>query len=135
MTITRCSDKRCKICISYLQTDSTFTLASGKVWNVKCKMTCNSKNVIYFLKCNQCDGNVSYIGKTNNLRLRTNQHISTCRTGRGSDIFDQHVHNCTDNLSEPYFKLFLLLSLNNEQSLIPYETHFHSLGYDTMNAP
>ncbi len=97
-------------------------------------MSCQSKNVIYFLKCNRCDGKVSYIGKTNNLRFRTNQHISTCRTGIGSDKFDQHVHMCKGKqLAAPYFKLYLLLKLKEEKMLLSYESHFHKLGFDTMN--
>ena len=97
-------------------------------------MSCKSKNVIYFLTCISCNGRVSYIGKTNNIRNRTNQHISTCRTGNGSDQFDQHVHRCkAPDMKEPYFKLFLMIQLKNEQSLLTYESHFHRLGYDTLN--
>lgn len=129
----KCNDKRCKICEMYLQTDESFKLASGKVWHTKCNMTCQSKNIIYFLTCNRCDGKVSYIGKTTNLRLRTNQHISTCRTGNGSDKFDKHVNQCGNSeLQEPFFKLYLMLKVK-EEMLVTYESHFHKLGYDTMN--
>ena len=108
--ITKCNDVRCKICPMYLQSQPSFTLSSGKVWHVKSNITCSSKNVIYYLKCNRCDGKDTYIGKTNNLRLRTNQHISTCRTGNGSNIFDQYsldsetaaggvlINRCSENL-------------------------------------
>ena len=132
-SITLCKDLRCKICQLYLQTDQSFETASGKIWNVKCNMSCHSTNVIYFLKCNRCKGKVSYIGKTNNLRYRTNQHISTCRTGNGTNQFDLHVYNCNQTTSEPFFKLYLLLTLKNENDLLSYESHFHKLGYDTMN--
>ena len=102
-SITLCKDKRCKICQFYLQTDLSFSTASGKVWNVKCNMSCNSINVIYFLKCNRCKGKVSYIGKTNNLCFRTNQHISTSRSGNGSNQFDQHVFNCNQKCLRTVF--------------------------------
>ena len=133
--ITKCNDKRCKICTMYLQTNESFLLSNGKRWIVKCEMSCHSKNVLYLLKCNRCDGLQTYIGKTNNLRLRTNQHISTCRTGNGTDKFDQHVFNCSGhgNSQEPYFKLFLLMELKYEKNLLTYESHFQKLGYDTMN--
>ena len=118
----------------YLQSQPSFTLSSGKVWHVKSNITCSSKNVIYYLKCNRCDGKDTYIGKTNNLRLRTNQHISTCRTGNGSNIFDQHVHHCkNEDLEKPFLKLHPLLALKDEHCLLSYESHFHSLGYDTLN--
>ena len=133
--IVKCNDIRCKICSMYLQCVDSFPTATGKTWEIKCKMSCNSKNIIYFLTCNRCNGNVSYIGKTVNLRRRTNGHISSCRTGNGSDIFDRHVYNCIQGPHvEPYFKLFLMMK-TEERSLLTYESHFHSLGYDTMNRP
>ena len=132
--IKKCTDPRCKICKLYLQTVDEFEMANGKIWKVKCNMNCNSKHIIYFLKCTGCEGKVSYIGKTNNLRLRTNQHISTCKTGVGTDKFDQHVHQCKPNLKEPYFKLFLMMKLKDNNKLLTYESHFHTLGYDTMNS-
>lgn len=132
--ISKCKDIRCKICKLYLQTDTSFQTSSGKIWHVKCNMSCKSTNAIYFLKCNRCDGKVTYIGKTNNVRLRTNQHISECRTGVGTDIFDKHVHHCNGKpLQEPYFKLYLLLTLKDVQMLLTYEKHFQQLGFDTMN--
>ena len=134
--ITNCNDKRCNICKYYLQHTTEFTLSNGNLWEVKRNMSCNSKNVIYYLSCNQCNNSTTYIGKTNNLRLRTNQHISTCRTGRGSDKFDQHVFNCGNSAPvQPYFKLYLMLELKNEDALLTYEKHFHNKRYDTMNAP
>lgn len=62
--ISKCNDRRCKICTMYLQTDESFLLSNGKRWIVKCKMTCHSKNVLYFLQCNRCNGLQTYIGKT-----------------------------------------------------------------------
>ena len=125
--------KTCKICSQYLQFTNEFTTTTGKIWVTKCEMNCNSKNVIYYLKCNFCD-TASYIGKTNDLRSRTNVHISSCRTGNGSDIFDQHVFKCRkNNNNEPYFKLYLMMKLKTDAALLTYESHFHSLGYDTFN--
>lgn len=133
--ISKCTDKRCKLCALYLQTDESFILANKKTWFVKRRMSCQSKNVIYYLTCNRCNGIETYIGKTNNLRFRTNQHISTCRTGNGSDKFDQHVNKCNESMDlvEPFFKLYLLLELKDEKNLLTYESHFHKLGFDTMN--
>ena len=133
--IEKCNDKRCNICKQYLQHTTNFTLSNGNLWTVRRNMSCKSKNVIYFLSCNQCNNSTTYIGKTNNLRFRTNQHISTCRTGRGSDKFDQHVFNCGNSAPiEPYFKLYLMLELKSEDALLTYEKHFHGKCYDTMNA-
>ena len=52
------------------------------------------------------------------------------------DKFDKHVFNCrqkNNKNSEPYFGLYAFLTLKNESKLLPYESHFHRLGYDTMN--
>ena len=78
----------------------------------------------------------SYTGKTNNFRFRLNQHISEIRTGNTTDRFDKHVITCKHNsaiIREPYFKAYAFIKLPNEQLLIPYESYFHSLGFDTMN--
>ena len=132
--ISKCRDSRCNICKMYMQFVDEFPTATGKMWKIKSPMSCNSKNknVIYYLKCNRCD-QTTYIGKTINIRSRTNQHISSCRTGKGTDIFDQHVFSCnTKPHKEPYFKLYLMMT-SDEHSLLTYESHFHRLRYDTMN--
>ena len=49
------------------------------------------KNVIYHLKCNGYNRNTSYIGKTTNLHLQMNNHISANRHGKFNNIFDNHV--------------------------------------------
>lgn len=135
-TINKCTDPRCKICSSYLQFTTEFQLSNGKTWHTKSTLSCNSKNVIYYLTCNQCQANTTYIGKTNNIRLRTNQHISSCRTGNGTDKFDAHVYNCQGTPpKEPYFKLFLMMKLQSDSALLTYEKHFHSKNYDTLNTP
>ena len=132
--VSKCSDKRCKICQMYLQFVSSFTTSSGYVWHIKSTLSCHSKNVIYYLTCNRCDGKVTYIGKTVNLRLRTNGHISSCRLGKSTDIFDNHVFNCDGGkpLVEPFFKLYLFMS-TPENTLLTYESHLQSLGHDTLN--
>ena len=89
-------------------------------WHVKCHITCNSINTIYYLVCSCCN-NTSYIGKTNNLRKRMNCHISEIRTGNTTDLFDKHVIKCKNlhNLSkEPFFKIYALITLPNEESLL-----------------
>ena len=129
----KCSDSRCKICNLYIKECQSFTLSNGKEWIIKCHITCNSTNVIYFLKCTDCD--TTYIGKTNNFRLRMNGHILSCRNGNSSDRFDNHVFNCLkgEEKTEPYFQIFALMTLNDVNKLITYEKYFHRQGFDTMN--
>ena len=130
----KCKDKKCKICRSYIQECKSFKTANGTMWEIRCHIDCNSINVIYYLICNACN-NVTYTGKTDDLRARTNNHITGCRHGKGSNKFDNHVFSCMKSspINEPYFKLFAYLKLSDYQKLRGYENMFHRRNYDTMN--
>ena len=77
--IVLCNNNRCKLCKLYLQPVTSFTTATGNTWNIKSHITCDSKNMVYFLSCNLCNGDMNYIGQTTNLRQRMNNHISISR--------------------------------------------------------
>ncbi len=140
--VVKCKDKRCKICRLYLQEELSIEMANGFVWKIKCKVTCQSPNILYYLKCNFCNQSTTYIGKTDDTRKRTNNHISGCRLGNSSNIFDNHVHACGNlalltnkkrNAKEPFFNLHILLACNDYNKLLCYEAKFHVLDMDTMN--
>ena len=121
-----CTDKRCKLCsLKYVQNAMSFETADGVISNIKSHINCNSTNVIYYLKCNMFDGNTTYIGITKTkLRIRTNNHITCCCNGSGSNIFDNHVFRCgTQNncLKPPYFQVYAFMKLSSEQKIITYE--------------
>ena len=84
-----------------------------------------------------CNGKTSYVGKTStSLRKRMNNHISGCRTGRTTDVFDLHVHHCrlqNKNLSPPYFKVYAFMSLKSPDKLLVYEKSLQRRGFDTLN--
>ena len=140
---TKCSDKRCKICRLYLEEESTITMANGTIWEIRSRPNCNSLNIIYYLICSFCSYE-SYLGKTDDTRERTNNHISDCRHGTGGD-FDKHVFSCgrlaeikdikERNKKEPFFKLHIMLECNDYQKLLDYERKFQNSGMDTMNRP
>ena len=140
----KCSNSNCKICRLYLQDVSTITMSNGTIWDIRCRPTCSSLNIIYFLICSFCNQE-SYIGKTDDTRDRTNNHISDCRHGTGTGAFDKHVHKCGKlseipdikerNKKEPFFKLFIMLECNNYHKLLDYERKFQNAGMDTMNRP
>ena len=132
----KCNRKNCIICKLYIQEGNNFTCSNGKKWHIRRHITCNSKNVLYYLICNMCNA-VSYTGKTIELRARTNNHIHCCKTGTGPNTFDHHVFSCGNKnncLNEPFFKLYTFMIVNDEASLIPYERWLHKQKYDTMNA-
>ena len=133
--IFRCNDKRCKLCALYIKPCKSFTTANGYEWVIRSHITCQNKNVIYFLKCLACKGKTSYTGRTNNERNRMNCHISECRSGITSDIFDRHCHKCMKENNyhdEPFFEIYIFMSL---KQLATYEKYLHQRGFDTLNAP
>ena len=136
--ITLCGRDICKICELYLQECDSFTTSNGTLWEIRCHIQCSSKNVLYYLICNFCSIE-SNVGKTDDLRARTNNHITCCRHGSGSDLFDLHVHSCAKSkkkpLIEPYFKLYVFMELTNYESLRNHERRLHLQGMDTINKP
>ena len=129
-----CSN-RCKLCRLYIQEGDQFSTSNGIVWHIKCHINCNSTNVLYYLSCNYCNGRTTCIGKTStSLRIRTNNHISDIKTGNTNDRFDMHVRHCSNlQLTEPFFKLYALMSLKDSSKLLVYERMYHKLKYDSMN--
>ena len=135
-----CTDKRCNLCYKgYIQQCSSFITANGETWTIKSHINCNSKNVLYYLKCNMCKTDIieSNTGKTETrLRDRMNNHISDTRTGRTTDKFDLHVHQCGINnhcLKPPFFKVYAFMKFTSSRKLITYERYLHKKRYDTMN--
>ena len=110
-------------------------LTRAEFSSIREKIMCNSKNVLYFLKCSICNL-TTYTGKTNNFRLRMNNHISECRTGNTCDRFDIHVFNCrkiNNYHTEPYFKIYAFMTVKHENMLLSYEAYLHKKQYDTLN--
>ena len=119
----KCLKPRCKLCSNnYIQECQRFETSNHKIWEVRCRITCDSINVLYFLTCNMCNGNTTKLGKTStSFRARLNNHVSSCRTGETSDIFDKHVFSCgTANncLREPFCKAYAFLVLRDADKLI-----------------
>ena len=134
--IFKCEDKRCKVCKLYLQECESFMTAKPYNWKVRCHVTCNSKNALYYLVCTSCEKE-SNTGKTDDLRARTNNHITACRHGKSSDKFDNHVYKCQNKDGkiprEPYFRLYVFMVLSNYEKLRNYERKLHLEGHDTIN--
>ena len=134
--IFRCHRPNCKICQLYLQEVSSFVCSNGERWEVRCRVTCQSKFTLYYLKCNMCNY-ATYTGRKVDLRERTNNHITCCRHSNGTDKFDLHVYNCgirNRNLREPFFKMYVFMTVNCEQKLMLYERMLHRKKLDTMNS-
>ena len=118
-----CTDKKCKLCRIYIQECNSFITHNNTEWRIKSDINCNSINVLYFLKCKKCPNQerpVSNTGKTfTRLRDRMNNHITFCRLGGSSDLFDNHVFECKQNSSnpdeEPYFHVYAFMTVKEEK--------------------
>ena len=72
-SITSCN--KCDICKNFLVSDTNFKCkVTGRVYNVKSKLTCNSPNVAYLISCPNCDD--QYVGSELDLKSRFRIHKS-----------------------------------------------------------
>ena len=131
-----CGSEACQTCKSYLRC-SSFVPSKGETWEVNFYDSCNSLwymwyNVVYFLKCD----NATYTEKKENFRNRTNDHISKCRTGKSTNKFDIHVHQCSLNHTprEPFFKAHIFMVLNDYNKLLNMERKLHLNYYILLRA-
>ena len=70
-------------------------------------------------------------------KTRMNNHRSNCRTGRTSDVFDKHVHECmaaNNSFNDPFFEIRAFMKLSTADKLITYENEFHKREYATINS-
>ena len=130
-----CKSKKCILFRNYIQECKSFITSNNVQYIIRSHITCNSLNIIYYLRCLCCNRKVTYSGRTSELRGRMNNHISECRTGNTTDIFDKHVLKCKQNSTreEPFFEILAFLQVKEAYMLPAYEKHIHSLKYDTMN--
>ena len=60
-----------------------------------------------------------------------NNHITACRYRTSTDKFDSHVFKCINKndhvAKEPYFKVYVFMTVNNENKLLCYECYFHKM--------
>lgn len=134
------SSSGCELCsMGYIKECTSFYTSNGINWNIRSHINCNSKNVLYFLTCLKCVGEnrITKTGKSiTTLRARMNNHRSNCRTGRTSDVFDRHVHECmkeNKSFDEPLFEIRAFFKLSSPDKLLTYEDEFHRRKYAIIN--
>ena len=133
-----CNPNRCELCrFGYIQNCTTFTTTNGTEWTIKSHINCNSRNVVYYLECLMCNGQMTKTGKTKTrLRERINNHRSESRSGKTTDVFDMHCHKCGAHKGkavEPYFRVRAFMKLNSPEKLLTYEKLFHERQYAVIN--
>ena len=128
------SNKNYKLCALYIKPCASFKTSNNVIWYFRSHIICESKNVIYFLKCTSCNYSTTYIGKTADLRSRMNNRITSCRLEGSTDKFDNHVFYCIQNQKqEPFFQILTFMKLADGQNLLFYEKLLQNRGYDTLN--
>ena len=137
----RCKRPNCKLCRLYIQECSSFVTSNGKTWEIRSHVTCHSINALYYLKCLWCPETYeteTYTGKTEVIRDRMNNHISSCKLGTGTNEFNKHVYGCRKKHSEsaePWFHIYVFFTIKDPSLLESYERYLHRLSLDTMNRP
>jgi len=119
--IFKCKKPRCTLCNNIQETEKISFKNFTKEFFIKSHINCDSKCVIYLLKCTGCEG--EYIGQTTNLRNRMivhRQHIKekTLNTG-----LTKHIINCKDN-TQKSFLLYPFYQCFNSEDLLAKEDYF-----------
>ena len=80
------------------------------VWEYRRFFNCDSKNVIYVLKCRKCWK--FYIGETGDLKIRTRKHKSDINHPKNSFCreLSEHLRSCS---SSPHFMIFPILYVDD----------------------
>ena len=82
-------------------------------WHYRRFFSCDSKDVLYVLICNNCD--FFYIGQTEELKLRTRKQKSDVihPNNRNSKKCSEHLRTCS-KMKEPYFNIYPFLYEENK---------------------
>lgn len=127
-----CHNSRCSICSQILEGDN-YKFNCGFVYkNSGDVLTCNSTDVIYVLRCSTC--HAEYIGETNNLRRRMNNHRSDIRQNRRQCRATDHFVKCGTDLK--VCNRFTIFPLERESDTLvrkAKESYYINLFLPVMN--
>lgn len=75
----------CKICIYSTFTSSVFNFVNNNQYRILHRLTCQSRNVIYFIVCKKCF--IGYVGQTSRaLSQRISQHVYDIRSKQETPV-------------------------------------------------
>lgn len=114
----KCQDARCGTCPYIQETKSVKITSTGRTFNIKTKMNCKTKNVLYIITCNGC--NEQYVGMTNDRllsRVRVHKSQINNPTYRHLGV-SKHLYACPT--TEPRFTItpFFKISDSTAEGLI-----------------
>ena len=93
--VSRCKNKRCKICNILIEGRNFKFKHSTSIFEIKRNLTCTSKNVVYVLQCDNCKE--EYIGSTKQLNHRISLHKSNIKLPQNRVLFvSRHIFDCSE---------------------------------------
>ena len=92
--VTKCNNKQCKIYDIIIEGKSySFKIPETKFKIIK-NSSCNSKNVVYIIECNECKE--IYIGSTQALNTRISLHKSNIKIEENRKVnVSKHLYQCS----------------------------------------
>ena len=113
----KCNKPRCTLCSKIIE-GTSYEFNNSEQFIIQRELTCDSKNVIYVLKCNGC--NLNYIGVTNDLRKRIANHKSNVKVENNRMLnVSIHIHECANK-----FQFMPIYQNHNYDKLLTYELKF-----------
>ena len=90
--------KKCDICDHFLVCRNKFTCkVTGKIYEVRENLSCNSPNVVYLISCKLCNDQYVRSAYKNNFKSRFRVHESDINTGNDRCSVAKHfLAKCTD---------------------------------------
>ena len=83
----------CALCRDILEVNSFYFCNSGIDFEIRARMDCTSRNLIYTIQCKHCS--LTYIGETVNLRNRMSKHrFDSSSPSRASQEVSRHLSKC-----------------------------------------
>ena len=114
-SITSCN--KCDICKNFLVSDTTLKCkVTGRVFNVRGKLACNSPNV-YLISCSSCDD--QYVGSALDFKIRFRIHKSDIKTKKDMCGTARHFNTKCIDISNPhkFLKIQIIESVQCDYNL------------------
>ena len=115
-SITSCD--KYDICKNFLVSDTKFKCkVTGRVYNIRVKLTCNSTNVVYWISSSNCDD--LYVGSVLDFKSRFRIHKSDIKSKKDRCGTASHFNTeCTDiSNSHKFLKIQIIESVQCDYNL------------------
>ena len=117
--VTKCNNKRCKIC-DIIMEGKSYTFKNLEIkFKINKNWSCHSKNVVYIIESRECKE--IYIGSTQALNTRISLHRSNIKIEENRKLnVSKHLYQC----SRGKFKIMPIYQTNDYTLLLIKEKYF-----------